>query len=281
MEQRIAPEKEAALHAILRSYGRVAIGFSGGVDSTLLLRLSLDLLGRDNVLALIADTPSLPRRELQAALELAAGMGANCQVVPSSEFEDEAYLANTAERCYICKRHLFSALQQAAAQGGYSYLLDGNNADDSGDFRPGRRALKELGVASPLMEAGLTKDDVRALSRHFGLPTAEKPAMACLASRIPYGTRLDTRLLAQIERAENALRDAGFVVCRLRHHGDVARIEVAPEEIDRFFDREIRRKVAAAIMAAGYQYVTLDLLGYRMGSLNEVLPPEQQALATL
>ncbi len=262
--------KEQRLHALLREYGRVAIGFSGGVDSTLLLRVAMDVLGRDQVLAVIADTPSLPRSELAEALQLAQTLGAECRVITPDELHDPDYAANPVDRCYFCKRHLFAEIARLAAAQGIAHVLDGNNADDAGDYRPGRRAAQELGVKSPLLAADLTKSEIRIISRRLGLPTADKPAMACLASRIPYGTAVTAAVLAQVEQAEAALRAAGFAVCRIRHHGDVARIEVAPEAIARMLDAGLRESLVRSIQAAGYRYVALDLQGYRMGSMNEV-----------
>ena len=264
-------DKERKLHELLRGYGRVALGFSGGVDSTLLLRESLAVLGRENVLALIADTPSLPRKEFSEALRLAETLGAACAVIDPDELSDPEYAANPADRCYFCKKHLFGLVAKVAAEKGFATVLDGNNADDSGDYRPGRRAAQELGVKSPLMEAGLTKAEIRQLSAGAGLPTADKPAMACLASRIPYGTPVTAGVLAQVERAEEALREAGFAQCRVRHHGEVARIEVAVDELPRMLDAAVRETVVRETKAAGYRYVTLDLQGYRMGSMNENL----------
>jgi len=263
--------KEQSLHALLRGYGRVALGFSGGVDSTLLLRVALDVLGAANVLAVIADTPSLPRKEFSEALRLAEGLGATCVVIDPDELSDPRYAANPADRCYFCKKHLFEHIAAEAAARGFGAVLDGNNADDAGDYRPGRRAAQELGVRSPLMEAGLTKAEIRALSARAGLPTADKPAMACLASRIPYGTPVTAEVLSQVERAEAALRDAGFVQCRVRHHGEVARIEVAVCELPRLLDAALRATVVQRVKEAGYRFVTLDLQGYRTGSLNEGL----------
>ena len=265
----LADIKEKALGELLRGCGRVAVGFSGGVDSTLLLRVARDVLGAENVLAVIADTLTLPRREFAQARELVEGMGVRCAVVHPNELDDPDYAANPKDRCYFCKRHLFGLVARAAEENGFAVVLDGNNADDEGDYRPGRRAALELGVKSPLMEVGLTKAEIRALSARLGLPTADKPAMACLASRIPYGTPVTAEVLKQVELAEDALRDAGFAQCRVRHHGDVARIEVPEDELARLMDVAVRRAVAGAVKEAGYRYVALDLQGYRMGSMNE------------
>ena len=264
-------EKEQKLRALLRGYGRVALGFSGGVDSTLLLKIAVNELGADNVLAVIADTPSMPRREFAEARSLAEGMGAACVVIDPNELGDPRYAANPADRCYFCKKHLFEGVAEVASSRGFAFVLDGNNADDAGDYRPGRRAASELGIQSPLMEAGLTKAEIRALSAREGLPTADKPAMACLASRIPYGTPVTADVLAQVERSEEVLRRAGFAQCRVRHHGEVARIEVAVAELPRLLEPALREELVRQIREAGYRYVTIDLQGYRTGSLNEGL----------
>ena len=260
--------KKQALQSLLQSYGRVAIGFSGGVDSTFLLWMALHVLGHENVLAVIADTPTLPRREFAEALRIAEQLGAQVDVVKSRELDDPAYMANPSERCYICKAHIFSLIKDEAVAKGFDVLLDGANADDAGDFRPGRRAACELGVKSPLEEAGVCKHEIRAWSAEAELPTARKPAMACLASRIPYGTRVTVETLAQIECAEDRLHDLGFPHCRVRHHGEVARVEVPEGDIARLLEPRLRQQVAQAVMAAGYRFAALDLLGYRMGNLN-------------
>ncbi len=267
----VLAEKYARLQAMLRSYGRVVIGFSGGVDSTLLLRVAVETLGAEHVLAVIGDSDSYPAREREEARALADGMGARWTLIRSEEMADPRFTANPAERCYYCKSDLFGRLVALAQEGGYAAVLDGNNADDVGDFRPGRRAAAELGVKSPLLEAGLAKTEVRALSRHFGLPTAEKPASACLASRIPYGTPITRDTLAAIGAAEDALRELGFRHVRVRHHGPLARIEVPCAEIARLLDADLRAHITARLRDIGYQYITLDLQGYRTGSMNEVL----------
>ena len=268
MKKAVLSDKERRLHEALQRYGRVAVGFSGGVDSTLLLRVARDVLGAAQVLAVIADTPSLPRVELAEAHALADVMGVTCAVVHSTELDDPRYAENSRDRCYHCKRHLFTQIGAIAAERGFDVVLDGNNADDAGDYRPGRRAAEELGVKSPLLEAGLTKAEIRALSARLGLPTADKPAMACLASRIPYGSPVTVEALGQVERAEEALKARGFAQCRVRHHGDVARIEVPDADLPRLVAAEERHQIVDAIKAAGFQYVALDLQGYRMGSLN-------------
>jgi len=268
MNEAALADKERRLHEALQRYRRVAVGFSGGVDSTLLLRVARDVLGAVQVLAVIADTPSLPRAELAEAHALADAMDVTCAVVHSTELDDPRYAENSRDRCYHCKRHLFTQISAIAAERGFDVVLDGNNADDAGDYRPGRRAAEELGVKSPLLEAGLTKAEIRALSARLGLPTADKPAMACLASRIPYGSPVTAEALGQVERAEEALKARGFAQCRVRHHGDVARIEVPDVDLPRLVAAEERHQIVDAIKAVGFQYVALDLQGYRMGSLN-------------
>ncbi|MHB0877532.1 MAG: ATP-dependent sacrificial sulfur transferase LarE [Anaerolineae bacterium] len=245
----------------------LAIAFSGGVDSSLLLRVAVDTLGRDAVLAVTADSPLTARSELERAKQLAHDLGAQHLVVPSSEFEDERLRANPPDRCYICKRSRFEQLRRLAAASGYPHLADGTNVDDAADYRPGTRAAVELGVVSPLRDAGLTKADIRALSRSLGLPTADLPSFACLASRVPYGTRLEEAQLRRIEQSESLLADLGLRQYRVRDHGDVARLEVLPEDFSLVVAN--REWLVASLRELGYTYVALDLAGYRMGSMNE------------
>jgi uncharacterized protein len=254
------------LHSLLLSYGRVAVGFSGGVDSTFLLWSALEALGSDNVLAIIADTPTLPRFEFASALQCAEQMGAYTLVVTPNELNDPAYVANPPDRCYLCKRRIFRMIKEAAAEQGFDIVLDGANVDDASDHRPGQRAAQELGVKSPLAEAGLTKAEIRAASCEAGLPTAQRPSNACLATRIPSGTPITRESLSRIERAEEALHDLGFMFCRVRHHGDVARIEVPACTIEEAVQK--RQALTEALKAAGYRFVALDLEGYKMGSMN-------------
>jgi pyridinium-3,5-biscarboxylic acid mononucleotide sulfurtransferase len=254
------------LHALLRSYGRVAVGFSGGVDSSFLLWSALQALGPDKVLAIIADTPTLPRFEFASALQCAEQLGARILVVTPNELDDPAYAANPPDRCYLCKRRIFGMIREMAAAQGFEIVLDGTNVDDAMDQRPGQRAAQELGVKSPLAEAGLTKADIRAFSAQAGLPTAQLPSNACLATRIPSGTPITRERLGCIERAEGALRDLGFLHCRVRHHGDVARLEFLAGDFDAVMTK--RHAITQAIKAAGYRFVALDLEGYRMGSMN-------------
>lgn len=264
-------QKTTALENILREARQVAIAYSGGVDSSLLVRLAQEVLGAGNVLAVIGESESLTQSSLDEAVAAARGWGVAVHVVHTAEMENPQFVQNPPDRCYHCKRELCGALQREAEAffGRLPMLADGNQADDAGDFRPGRRAAREAGVRSPLAEAGFTKADVRALSQQFGIQGADRPAEACLASRVPYGTEITAKLLAQIAAAEQVLREAGFRGFRVRHHGTVARIEVPPSDIPRL--ASMAPDIAARIRAAGYTYVALDLDGYRTGSLNAVL----------
>lgn len=256
------------LRATIAGLGRVIVAYSGGVDSTLVLKVAHEVLG-DNALGVLSDSASVPRSEVRAALEVAAQIGARVRVIHTDELDDPNYAANPLNRCYFCKSHLHDALWDIARAEGYTAILDGTNADDVGDFRPGQEAARERGVRSPLLEADITKAEVRGLARMLGLPNWNKPATACLSSRIPYGTPVTPEVLRRVEAAEEALRDLGFRQLRVRHHDTVARIEVPPEEFARVLD--LREEIVRRIRAAGYVYVTLDLLGFRSGSSNEVL----------
>ncbi len=264
-------ERYTELQRVLRGLGRVVIGFSGGVDSTFLLRAALDTLGKANVLAVIGTSDSFPQREQAEALALAETLGAPFRVIHSEEMQDSRYVENPKERCYYCKTDLFARLVAIAQAEGFCAVLDGNNADDAGDYRPGQRAARELGVLSPLMDVGLGKPEIRALSKAMGLPTWSKPSYACLASRIPYGTPITREALTAIDRAEELLRELGFTQVRVRHHGELARIEVLPDELPRLVEPALRAELTTALRALGYQYITVDLQGYRTGSMNEVL----------
>ena len=261
--------KLAACREHLRTLGRVVIAYSGGVDSTLLLALAVRTLGSDNVLAAVGISPSLPDRELQAGRTLAEELGAQLVEIPTAELDDPNYAANPERRCFYCKSELFTLLGQVAAERGFGVVVSGANADDTGDFRPGLEAGAQLGVVNPLMDAGLTKADIRTISKAIGLATWDKPAMACLASRIPYGQGVSSEKLARIEQAEYVLKDLGFVQCRLRDHDTIARIEVPAADIPRA--AELRETIVEKLKALGYAYVTLDLQGFRSGSMNETI----------
>jgi uncharacterized protein len=258
------------LRAWLRATGSAVIGYSGGVDSSFLAAVAAEALG-DKALAVTADSASLTRRHLEQAREIAAQFRMNHRVIVTDEMSNPAYAANNPDRCYHCKTELFTRLAAIAQAEGFAAVLDGTNVDDQGDYRPGRQAARERAVRSPLAELGFTKAEIREASRRMGLPIADRPASACLASRLPYGTAVTPEILQRVERAEGAMQDLGFRQVRVRAHGDVARIELDPAEIARFLDPAVRSDAAARVRACGFRYVTLDLLGYRTGSLNEAL----------
>ena len=263
-------EKGRRLHGILAGYQSVLIAFSGGVDSAYLAVAASTALG-DRALAVTADSASYPDSHRRLALSIASDFGFAHEVIHTSELERPEYRANPANRCYYCKDELYGRLTALANERGLAVVVDGNNADDRGDYRPGRQAAREYGVKSPLDEAGLTKDDIRELARAAGLESWNEPASACLSSRIPYGTEVSDEKLRQIEQAETVLRDLGFRVFRVRHHDSVARLEIARSEMARALDPEVNARLVAALKELGYQYVSLDLQGYRLGSLNEAL----------
>jgi uncharacterized protein len=263
-------EKGRRLQDILAGYQSVLIAFSGGVDSAYLAIAAAEALG-PRALAVTADSPSYPDAHRRLALAIANDFGFAHEIIHTDELERPEYRANPANRCYFCKDELYSRLRALAGERGLAVVVDGNNADDRGDYRPGRQAAREHGVKSPLDEAGLTKDDIRELARAAGLESWNEPASACLSSRIPYGEEVSDEKLRQIEQAENVLRELGFRVFRVRHHDTVARLEIARAEMARALDPDVNARLVTALKALGYQYVSLDLQGYRLGSLNEAL----------
>lgn len=268
--------KYKLLQSIIREMGSCVIGYSGGVDSTLLLKVSYDTIG-DRVLAIIGKSETYPSREFEEACMLAGEIGVRFEVVNTEETDVLKFKENPPDRCYFCKTELFGKVQEIARREGVHWIADGSNVDDRGDFRPGMAANREKNVRSPLLEANMTKEDIRHLSKYLKLRTWNKQSFACLSSRFPYGQSIDKQKLAKIDRAENVLRDNGFRYFRARHHDErTVRIEVGPQEIKRFADDAFRDSIVSAMKAIGFTYVTLDLLGFRSGSMNEVLTEEEK-----
>ena len=262
--------KDAALRSLLAEFPAIIVAYSGGVDSAYLAYEDTAVLG-SRALCVTADSPSYPDRHRQIARSLAQQFGFHHEIVRTAELDRAEYRANPANRCYYCKHELYTHLSAIARERGVPVIADGNNADDRGDYRPGRQAAREFGVISPLDAAALTKDEIRTLSRRAGLPTWDEPASACLSSRIPYFSEVTDQKLRMIERAEAVLRDLGFRICRVRHHDTLARIELGRDEIARALDPETADTIDRELRAIGYAHVTVDLRGYRLGSLNEAL----------
>jgi uncharacterized protein len=262
--------KEAALDRALRDLPSLIVAYSGGVDSAYLAYAAHRALG-SAALCVTADSPSYPERHRALALRIAGEFGFNHQFIQTAEMARAEYRANPANRCYYCKHELYTHLAALARDRGIPVIADGSNADDRGDYRPGRQAAREFGVRSPLDEVGLTKDEIRELSRRALLPTWDEPASACLSSRIPYFSEVTDEKLRMIERAEMVLRDLGFRICRVRHHDSIARLELGPDEIRRALEPETAAAIDRELRAIGYAHVTVDLRGYRLGSLNDAL----------
>lgn len=261
--------KYQKLKDLLTGYETALIAFSGGVDSTFLLKTAADVLGRHHVIALTATSPTYPSHEFDESVQLANQLGVPQLVVESNELEIPGFAENPTRRCYHCKKELFEICLKKAKTLGYRQVLDGSNRDDLNDYRPGRDAADELQVCSPLLEAGLTKEEIRTLSRQLGLSTADKQPFACLASRFPYGVQITAERLKQIDRCETFMRSNGFRTFRVRYHGTVARIEIDLDELPKITDDVLRKALLTEFKAAGFTYVSLDLDGYRSGSMNE------------
>lgn len=258
------------LKNILTEMRKVLVAFSGGVDSSFLLKVARDVLG-ENVYAVIASSETYPEKEREEAIRLAKQLNVRFEVIKTKELENPDFFHNPPERCYFCKMELFTSLKKIADGQGIPYVLDGSNYEDTSDFRPGVKAASELGVRSPLKEVGLVKSEIRQLSRLLDLPTWNKPSMACLSSRFPYYTDIEPERLKQVARAEEYLKERGFTQVRVRHHGQIARVEVEPPEFQKIVDERTRKEIIEYFQKLGYIYITLDLAGFRSGSMNEPL----------
>jgi len=265
-----------SLKQILKKLGKVVVAYSGGVDSTFLLKVAVDTLGAENVVACIARGAALPESEYSRAVDTAKSIGVEVQTVEPNELADASYSANKADRCFHCKSHLYGILAGVAKEKNFNCVICGCNFNDKDDYRPGNRAAKVFGVGCPLMEAELTKEDIRQLSRELGLPTADVPASPCLASRVSYGLEITEQRLKQIEEAEDFLRSFGLVEFRVRHHDTIARVEVHAEDIKKVAAEPMRSAIVEKLKSLGFKFVTVDLQGFRSGSLNEALTEEEK-----
>lgn len=262
----------------IKKLKRILLAFSGGVDSTFLAKICIDVLGKDNVLAVTAKSGLVSPSELKEAVDIARNLKIPHKILDLDALDIPNFSDNPPQRCYYCKQELFSRFITLAKEEGLDFVIEGTNADDTEDFRPGRKAIRELGIKSPLRQSKLTKAEIRILSKELGLSTWDKPSFACLASRFPYGEKITREKLERVDQAEDYLRKMGFSQFRVRNHKDLARIEVLPSQIKKFMDKGLREKIVKTLKNLGFAYVTLDLIGYRMGSMNEVLHEEDMAL---